>query len=850
MSAAKEVLIFDSQLLAERDYWKDKLSGITAGTSLQPDYELRAESSTARSVVDLEFPQAVTEKLESLTSGSPFLIYTAVLAAAKICLHKYSGGKTIVVGSPALKELGRTNSLAIASEIDAEMTFRQLLQNSRETLLEAYKNQSYPFEYLLRDLGFENGNGRRAFFDLTVSATELHGDAAEIDRGVKLSIETLAKARIEFNPHEYERETIAVFGNHLIAVLDEGLDDKEKTIANFEMFTPGERHQLLVEWNQTKSPYPGQSCIHELFEAQVERTPQNVALQTSESQLTYAELNKQANQLAHFLRGQGVGPEVLVGICMDRSLEMVISLLAVLKAGGAYVPLDPEYPLERLRYMMEEINAWVVLTQERLAERLPAHWGQVVCVDQERETLASYNDENLRTTVVPENPAYVVYTSGSTGQPKGVVVTHKGMGNLIETQMIPAFDLTSSSRILQFASFSFDASVSEFFMAVLAGATLYLAPREVLLPGPDLIQLLRNEKITKVTLPPSVLTALPDDELPDLRTLNVAGEACPFDVFKRWGKGRKFINAYGPSEATVCATMGQIADFHRKPSIGRPISNTEVFILDRRLRPTPVGVAGELYIGGVGLARGYWGRAELTAEKFIPHPFSAVPGARLYRTGDLARYRTDGQIDFLGRLDHQVKVRGFRIELGEIEAVLKQHAGVQDACVIVREDHADDKRIVAYIVAKQQPAPAVDELIDYLKLRLPEFMIPQAFVALEEMPISLNGKIDRGKLPVPDQSRPDLKEAFVEPVGETQQTLARIWSEVLRVEPIGAHDNFFTLGGESILAIQVVARANQAGLRLQPKHLFEHQTIAELALVAGTAAEIEAEQGEVVGSVP
>jgi amino acid adenylation domain-containing protein/non-ribosomal peptide synthase protein (TIGR01720 family) len=849
--ANREVMIFNSELLKERDYWMERLSATPAASSFPPDRLGREDYTLEKSVVELRLPEAVFRDLVKLTGDSPFLIYTTLLAAVKICLHKYSGNRTIIVGSPALKDLGKVNSLAIVSEIDAEITFRQFLLNLRGTLLEAYERQSYPFHYLMRDLGLEDAEGDCLFFDLVVTLKDMHGNVPELNNGITITIENRTdgiSGLIEFSPALYSQAAITVFADHLVSVVQEALENKDKRLADFVMLTAEERQRLIVEWNQTETEY-SELCFHQLFEAQVERTPQAVALQTADRKLTYDELNVRANQLAHFLRRQGVGPEVPVGICMARSVEMIVAVLAVLKAGGGYVPLDPEYPLEWLRYVMEDVGAPIVLTQSTLAERLPAIWGQVICVDDESETLTPFPEYEPLNNVLLDSPAYVIYTSGSTGRPKGVVVTHRGLCNVAAAQS-RILGIQPESRVLQFASLSFDASIFEMLMAWGTGGLLSLVPQNSLPLGKDLQQLLTDHAVTTVTLPPTALATLPIENFPDLSTITVAGEACPAELVERWAPGRRFFNLYGPTEATIWATAAECLAGDRKPLIGRAIDNVQTYILDERQEPVPIGAVGELYIGGAGLARGYWGRADLTAERFVPHPFSSTAGSRLYRTGDLARFRADGQIDFLGRLDHQIKMRGFRIELGEIEAVLRQYSGVADTVVVVREDRPEEKRIVAYIVSQSEVPPNVSELLDFLKQKLPEFMMPQAFVVLDHLPLTPSGKIDRRQLDAPDSSRPNLEGAFVEPAGAAEQTLARIWSEVLRVQSIGTRDNFFALGGDSILAMQVVARANQAGLRLLPKHLFEHQTIAELALVAGTAPVIEAEQGLVTGPVP
>jgi amino acid adenylation domain-containing protein/non-ribosomal peptide synthase protein (TIGR01720 family) len=569
-----------------------------------------------------------------------------------------------------------------------------------------------------------------------------------------------------------------------------------------------------------------------------------------DQRLTYGALNRRANQLAHHLRALGVGPETLVGVCLERSLELVVALLGVLKAGGAYVLLDPEYPAERLAFMLADAGAPVLLTQAPVLERLPRQGAHVVCLDMEWPLIARQPEENLVGGAQPEHLAYVIYTSGSTGTPKAVLLEHRGLCNLVAAQ-IRDFAMGPRSRVLQFAALGFDAVVSEVFVTLVAGATLCLARRERLLPGPGLTTLLREQRITSVTLPPSALAVLPADDLPDLRSILSAGEPCSAEIVARWAPGRQFFNAYGPTEATVGVTLAACSPDGRSPPIGRPIANKRVYLLDAHLEPVPVGVAGELCIGGVGLARGYLGRPDLTAERFVPDPFAAIPGARLYRTGDLARYRADGAIEFLGRTDHQVKIRGFRVELGEVEAVLGRHPGVREAVVLAREDTPGDKRLVAYVIAEvPAAAPTIGQLRSYLKERLPEYMVPTAFMMLDALPLTPNGKVDRPALPAPDSARPHLASAFVAPRTPVEARLAEFWAQILGLNRVGVHDNFFELGGDSILTIQIIARAQQAGLHFTPKQIFQHPTIAELAAVAGIPSVIRAEQDIVLGRVP
>jgi len=585
-----------------------------------------------------------------------------------------------------------------------------------------------------------------------------------------------------------------------------------------------EQHKVLVEWNDTACDFPHDMCFHQLFERQVERTPDTEAVVFGDQTLSYRELNSRANHLANYLRSLGVGPETLVGISVERSIEMVVGILGILKAGGAFVPLDPAYPRDRLAFMIEDSGIQVLLTQERLVEVLD-------------RSDKSDSNENLDINTTPQNAAYVIYTSGSTGTPKGVVIAHRGLCNLATAQ-IRAFNVQPSSRVLQFAALSFDASVTEFAMALLQGATLVIAPREDLMPGERLISLLRDHAITTVTFPPSVLALLPPEEFPDLRTIVVAGEACWAELVERWAvDGRLFCNAYGPTENTVCISIAECRPDGRKPTIGRALANVQVYILDENMRPTPLGVPGEIYAGGEGLARAYLNRPDLTATRFVPNPYSTVPGARLYRTGDRGRYLPDGQLEFLGRVDHQVKLRGFRIELGEIEAVLCRHDAVRDAIVVVREE-----RLVAYVVGDAETS----ELRNYLHEQLPDYMVPSAWMKLNALPLTTNGKVDRKALPAPDSQRPELSSAYIAPRSAIERDIAAVWQEALGIENPGVNDNFFDLGGHSLQAVRVHAKLRaKFEKNLLLFELFQFPTIAAMAkyISNGHAEESSAEQG-------
>ena len=582
--------------------------------------------------------------------------------------------------------------------------------------------------------------------------------------------------------------------------------------------------------------------LQELFETQAKVAPDSLAVVHEGRKQTYRELNSRANRLAHRLRQEGVGPDVLVAISTERSLDMVVGVLGILKAGGAYVPVDPGYPQDRIAYMLNDSAPRVLLTQKHLRQGLPEVAARVLLLDEE-ETYDNQPSDNLSRDETGEtsgNLAYVIYTSGSTGLPKGVMIEHASVCNLAQAQR-DALAIDGNSRILQFASMSFDACVWEMVMALLNGAQLHLASREALMPGRGLFKLLEEGQISHVLMPPTALSAMSRqlkaeriDGLAHLRTLVVGGEACTPSLAVQWGKNRRFINAYGPTEATVCATMqvfeNGVDEGLRSLPIGKPIANARVYILDGQGQPMPLGVAGEIYIGGEGVARGYLNRPELTAERFVKDPFAGGEGARMYRTGDLGRWHEDGTIEYLGRNDDQVKIRGFRIELGEIEARLVEVPGVREAVVLAREDVPGDKRLVAYWTqADEGQVPEAESLREHLKAELPGYMVPSAFVRLEAMPLTPNGKVDRKALPAPDASALVARE-YEAPQGQTEELLAGIWQELLGVEKVGRHDSFFDLGGHSLLITQVVSQVNEKlGVDVPVRMLFEHSTLKDLA---------------------
>ncbi|NCQ68545.1 MAG: amino acid adenylation domain-containing protein [Microcystis aeruginosa W13-15] len=866
--------ILENQL----NYWKKQLTAAPLLLELPTDKPRPANPNFRGHSISFQINSELTEKLKLLSQKSGATLFMTLLAALNTLLFRYSGQDDILIGTPTANRNRQeiepligffVNTLVLRNSLEGNPTFSGLLQQARNVVLEAYANQDVPFEQVVDGLEIERSLSYNPLFqvmfalqnaplnalelpDLKAQYLAVENQRIKFDLSLILEeIETEQGAYLEgfweYDSDLFTVERITRMVGHFQTLLKGIVANPQQTVRELPLLTESEKQQLLVEWNQTQQDYPQNLCIHQLFEAWVEQTPDAIALIFKGEQLTYRELNSKANQLANYLQTLGVKPETLVGICIEPSLEMIVGILGILKAAGAYVPIDPTYPSERIAYMLDDSQLAVLLTQEKLVTSLPQHQAQVICLDSDWKEISTESKSSPITSLTPENLAYVIYTSGSTGKPKGVLVAHRGLCNLSQAQ-IKLFDVQPDSCVLQFASISFDASIWEIVMALCAGARLYLGTREELQPGQPLLQLLQEQEITHLTLVPSALTALSSENLPALQNIIVAGEPCPPSLVIQWASGRRFFNAYGPTESTVCATVAQCFEDMDVLPIGRPIANTKIYILDRYLQPVPIGVPGELHLASVGLAKGYLNRPELTDSKFITNPFSEKSSDRLYKTGDLVRYGNDGQIEFVGRIDDQVKIRGFRIELGEIESVLNQYPQVKDAIVIVREDELKTKRLYGYFIPKTE-ALTSQELRQFIQDRLPDYMIPAFLIPLESFPLTPNGKVDRRALPLP-KINPNELENYATPSTKNEQILAQIWQEVLGLKTISINDNFFELGGDSILAIQIIAKANQEGLEITPKQLFGYQTIAQLAILAETTAATEIDQGLVTGEVP
>ncbi|MDB5799952.1 MAG: Non-ribosomal peptide synthase [Rhodocyclales bacterium] len=747
-------------------YWQERLAGAPALLDLPTDFPRAAVQARHEGRQRLILGKALHNDLLALGRSHSAGLDEILHAGFSVLLARYCGWQTdlsigrLVTGDDAVEPRNPVsddfNTLVIRSDLSGNPGFLQLLRQTQELLNDALAHRDFSFAHLAEALApgcTSHAPLAQACFSFgqqDLRTTRGTDPWSRFDLTLRISDDEELTAEFCYDPDLFKASTIERMAGHLVTLLHRVIENPEQRIAELTELSAREYQQIVVDWNATTADCPGR-CVHELFEEQVERTPNASAVVFGDQTLTYIELNARANQLAHYLLSRGVGPDVLVGVCVGRSLEMIVALLSILKTGGAYVPLDPAYPPDRLAYMVEDARPVMLLTQECLLGLLGQENISRFCLDRDWPSLSHCATTNPASNVQPDMLAYVIYTSGSTGKPKGVALAHRGLCNLCFAQA-QAFEVDETSRVLQFASISFDAAVSEAFVTLTQGASLHLIRQEALRSSYEIMKLLEQSAISVVTLPPSLLAVLPQKPLPALKTLVLAGEAWAPELARVWGLDRRMLNAYGPTEATVCATWMLVdPSVENTIPIGKPLANVNLYILDEYLKPTPIGVAGELHISGIGLARGYLGRPDLTSERFIANPFSIIPGSRMYRTGDKTRYREDGNIEFLGRIDQQVKLRGYRIELGEIESAIMTNAFIKDAAVMVREDHPGDKRLVAYVVLEGEVTAA--EIKVFLKKSLPDYMLPQNFVFLSEMPVGPNGKVNRKALPAPQIGR-------------------------------------------------------------------------------------------------
>ncbi len=874
-------------------YWQQQLNGISL-LHLPTDRPRPTIQSYQGATQFLELPKKLCDALVTLSQQEGVTLFMTLLAAFETLLYRYTYQEDIAVGSP-IANRNRSeiegligffvNSLVLRTNFSGNPTFRELLGRVREVTLGAYSHQDLPFEKLVEKLhpernlshhplfqvvfGFENApmsglelpdlvpsliniDFKTTRFDLELHLWKCSEDFRSL-WGANWEHSEGIRGVMVYNTDLFNKATISRMLKHFKTLLEGIVSHPEQGIANLPLLSEAELHQVLVEWNDTHADYPQDKCIHQLFENQVKQNPDAIAVIYEDVEtlhprvlhLTYQELNIRSNKLAHHLQKLGVGADVLVAISVEPSPEMIVGLLGILKAGGAYVPLDPSYPQERLSLMLEDAQVPVLLTQEKLLKHFEAFSNRILYIDKDWEIIAQQSEENLTSSLTSDNLAYVIYTSGSTGKPKGVAVTHKAVNRLVcNTNYVK---LERSDKIAQASNTSFDAATFEIWGALLNGAQLIGISKNVIISPHELALQLRQKGISVLFLTTALFQQIARDvpqAFASLRCLLFGGET----VDIRWvnkvlkhGSPKELIHLYGPTESTTFSSsycVEELPESSTSIPIGRPITNTQIYLLGEHLQPVPVGVVGELYIGGDGLAREYLNRPELTAERFIPNPFSSKPEARLYQTGDLGRYLPDGNIEFLGRIDSQVKIRGFRIELGEIEAVLSQHPAVEETIVIATEDIPGDKLLVAYIVPSPEcqvlrgtsDSALMNDLSQFLKQKLPAYMLPRAYVVLESLPLTPNGKVDRRGLRAPDTLTVDMKEDYVAPRTSVEEVLVEIWAKVLGKEQLGVHDNFFELGGHSLLATQLVSRIRDAfQIDLSVRNLFEAPTVGQLA---------------------
>ena len=887
-------------------YWQQQLAGAPTQLNLPTDRPRPPVQTFRGNTITFEIDSNLTAALTRLSQEHGISLFMTVYAALSVLLFRYSGQEDIVIGSPIANRNYREtealigifiNTLALRTDLAGNPTFVELLQRVRQVTLDAYAHQDVPFEQVVSALQLERTLSHSPLFqvlfllhnqafeqtklaDLQVTPRQVKNETAKFDLSIMMGETTVDSqdsatgkrlwGDLEYNTDLFDETTIQRLIGHFQTLLRAVVSHPEANIQSLPILTEAERHQLLIEWNDTHVPYPQDQLIHQIIEAQAARTPNAIAVSFDTSSdtatlssnhfvsLSYRELNERANQLGHYLQKLGVGPETLVGICVERSLEMVVGLLGILKAGGAYVPLDPTYPPERLAFMIADAQTPMLLTQAKFKATLLEHLGfdtaktPILCLDTEWDLFADANLSNPSNQVKAEHLAYMIYTSGSTGKPKGAMNTHANILNRL-LWMQDTYQLTRHDHILQKTPFSFDVSVWEFFWPLMFGSRLVVARPEGHKNPNYLVEIINQTEISTLHFVPSMLQLFVEAEgiehCRSIKNVICSGEALPMALVNRFFARLPSValhNLYGPTEAAIdvsflpCRLQDARREWLQHTPIGRPVANTQLYILDSQLQPVPIGVAGELHIGGVQVGRGYHNRPTLTKEKFIANPFGV---GRLYKTGDLSRFLPDGNIEFLGRLDHQVKIRGFRIELGEIETALLDNPAVQEAVVVVRDEQSGHPRLFAYVVFQDQAADVQTSIItlrDQLQETLPAYMIPAGFVALDTLPLSPNGKVDRKALPAPQGT--GLQKQYVAPTTATEMMLAAIWRDVLTAERVGIGDNFFELGGDSILAVRAVMAMNQAGLPATSKRLFQYQTIADLAAMLDDFTQSKADQ--------
>lgn len=837
-------------------FWKQELAGPLPVLQLPTDHPRPAEQTFTGAHLACELPEMIRTGVKTLSQQAGVTPFMLLLAAFQALLARYSNQTDIIVGTPIA---GRNrpeiedvigffaNTLVLRTDVEGNPTFRELLQRVKNVAVKAYANQDLPFGKLVAELQPERNLSYPPVFQV-MFALESAQNFSEQLPGVELRPFTLESpvskfdlslevcetehgftCTFEYNTDLFEAESIRRFAASYQATLRELLSDLDQHVFAYSLLEKSQRHQIVYSWNQTNVEVPDTS-IHELISSQTQKTPDRIAAAFEGQALTYSDLDRRSNQLAHYLSTSGIGPGSFVGLLIDRSIEMVIALLGILKSGAAYVPLDPAFPADRIAFMIEDSSMQVVLTRQNLLGSMASSKVKTICLDRDWPSISNESPEDPPTTSNSDTLAYLIYTSGSTGRPKGVQISHRAVTNfLLSMSREPGF--TESDVLVAVTTLSFDIAGLELYLPLITGGRLEIASREAALDPNRLMHLLETAGATVMQATPATWRMLIDAGWPGNSGLKMlcGGEAITRELAdKLLQLGGELWNLYGPTETTIWSSLQRVEDAEQI-LIGRPIANTQMYILDEQQSPVPVGVVGELYIGGAGVARGYWQRPALTAEKFIANPFR--PGEQMFRTGDLARYRSDGSIECLGRRDHQVKIRGFRVELGEIESAMVAHPLVRQCVAIVREDRPGDQRIVAYIVsADAAEPPSITDLRAEAQRKLPHYMVPSSFVFLSQLPLTPNGKIDRRSLPMPEESRPDGQLGYVPPQNDVELSIANVWQKVLRVAQAGREDNFFELGGHSLLMVEVFnALRSTYPDKLTLIDLFRFPTIRTLA---------------------
>jgi amino acid adenylation domain-containing protein len=856
--------IQEDLLLEQISYWKEELAGAPTNLELPTDQPRPAVQSLRGATETLELPQDLLRPLEDVGRQEQSTLFMILASGFSAMLHRYTGQDDILIGTPVLgrvpgeAENSRNrfqNTAVLRTKFTEHLNFRGLLQQVRERTMAAHAHADLPFEQLVAELAPERDPSHapvvQVLFAFQTAAeaaqgSKSNGNAAKnvASSGFDLALiltETATgglSGRIEYSTDIFEAQSIKRMCGHYTTILTSIALNPHQCISELPMLTERERIQILYDWNATRAEFP-QTCVQQLFEQQVSLHPDSVAVVFEERQLTYRELNERANQVANFLRKRGVGPDVLVGVCLERCPEVLVALLGTWKAGGAYVPLDPAYPEDRLTFMVKDSAAKVLLTDSKHKALFASATGEIICLDADWALIAKESSGNLQPAATPANLAYVMYTSGSTGTPKGVMILQSGLVNYL-TWAIKTYAVQTGGSIPVHTSTSFDLTVTGLYPPLLVGGRVEILPEDV--GGQSLVKALkkgRDRSLVKIT--PAHLELLnqqirPEEAAGSTKVFVIGGENLVAESLALWRKSApatRLINEYGPTETVVgCCTYEVAANDPATGSvpIGRPIANTQLYILDRYSNPVPVGVTGELYIGGAGVARGYLNRPELNKDRFIADPFSGQIDSRLYKTGDLARYRTDGILEYLGRVDNQVKVRGYRIELGEIEATLASDPRVKSCAVLVRDDVPGNKQLVGYVVPREGKAPTAEDLQQFVKQKLPEYMAPSQFVFLDSIPLTTNGKVDRKALPAPTYGNVSEGKDFAAPRTETEKAIADIWSKLMKLERIGIHDDFFDFGGHSLMAMKMVSQIEERfGISLPLADFLEEPTIAGLA---------------------